>query len=258
MGKKAILWDFDGTLAYREGLWSGCLAEVLQEWEPAAGITRDDVRPLLHNGFPWHAPDRAHPELSTPEAWWEVVEALLAQTARTLMSLRRAPHPFGSGRRGYFSGDPSLEASRLPFNRQEHEENGSGGRLHRFSGQSPHLDQAYDHGASREAFRQGTREKQEQRFDLERRPSKCEDRRNPMDHARGPHRGSLLPEPTFASGIATNQDATRGRLSFSEDLTLPVYSLKVIPTRLVFARGFKRNADLTGVGARGMPSVEHR
>lgn len=79
MGDKAILWDFDGTLAYREGLWSGCLAEVLQEREPTAGITRADVRPLLHNGFPWHTPDRAHPELNTPEAWWEVVEALLFQ-----------------------------------------------------------------------------------------------------------------------------------------------------------------------------------
>lgn len=84
MGEKAILWDFDGTLAYREGLWSGCLAEVLQEKEPGAGITRDDVRPLLHNGFPWHTPDKAHPELNTPEAWWEVVEALLFEACLQL------------------------------------------------------------------------------------------------------------------------------------------------------------------------------
>jgi putative hydrolase of the HAD superfamily len=84
MGEKAILWDFDGTLAYREGLWSGCLAGVLQEKEPAAGITRDDVRPLLHNGFPWHTPDKAHPELSTPDAWWGVVEGLLFRACRQL------------------------------------------------------------------------------------------------------------------------------------------------------------------------------
>jgi putative hydrolase of the HAD superfamily len=84
MARRAILWDFDGTLAYREGLWSGCLAEVLQEMEPAAGITRDDVRPLLHGGFPWHTPDKAHPELSTPEAWWEVVEQLLFRACRRL------------------------------------------------------------------------------------------------------------------------------------------------------------------------------
>jgi putative hydrolase of the HAD superfamily len=77
MGRKAILWDFDGTLAYREGPWSGCLAEVLQAREPTAGIRRDDIRPLLHNAFPWHSPNRAHPELNTPNAWWDVVEGLL-------------------------------------------------------------------------------------------------------------------------------------------------------------------------------------
>jgi putative hydrolase of the HAD superfamily len=84
MAHKAILWDFDGTLAYRKGLWSGCLAEVLQEKEPAAGITRDDIRPLLHQRFPWHTPERHHPELSTPVAWWEVVEELLFQACRQL------------------------------------------------------------------------------------------------------------------------------------------------------------------------------
>jgi putative hydrolase of the HAD superfamily len=81
---RAILWDFDGTLAYREGLWGGCLAAVLQEHEPDAGITRDDVRPLLKGGFPWHEPDRAHPELSTPEAWWELVESLLYMACLSL------------------------------------------------------------------------------------------------------------------------------------------------------------------------------
>lgn len=78
------MWDFDGTLGYREGLWSGCLAEVLQANEPEAGFTRDDVRPLLHDGFPWHVPDVAHPELSTPEAWWKVVEELLFGACRQL------------------------------------------------------------------------------------------------------------------------------------------------------------------------------
>jgi putative hydrolase of the HAD superfamily len=84
MADMAILWDFDGTLAYREGLWSGCLAEVLQANEPEAGISRENVRPLLRDGFPWHRPDRAHPELSTPQAWWAVVEQLLFSACRRL------------------------------------------------------------------------------------------------------------------------------------------------------------------------------
>ena len=81
---RAILWDFDGTLGYRDGLWSGCLTEVLQANEPDAGFTRDDVRPLLHNGFPWDVSDIAHPELSTPDAWWELVEELLFGACRDL------------------------------------------------------------------------------------------------------------------------------------------------------------------------------
>jgi len=77
VAEKAILWDFDGTLAYRDGMWSGCLLEALREHIPDAGFTLDDIRPRLKDGFPWHEPDTPHPELSTPEAWWQVVEGLL-------------------------------------------------------------------------------------------------------------------------------------------------------------------------------------
>lgn len=84
MAGRAILWDFDGTLAYRDGLWSGCLVEVLREHEPHRDIAREDVRPLLKKGFPWHEPHVAHHDLSTPEAWWEVVEAVMAKACRSL------------------------------------------------------------------------------------------------------------------------------------------------------------------------------
>ena len=84
MRNRAVLWDFDGTLAYRDGMWSGCLAEVLREREPSSGITRDEVRPLVRSGFPWDTPDRAHPQLNTPEAWWEVVEGMLFKACREL------------------------------------------------------------------------------------------------------------------------------------------------------------------------------
>jgi putative hydrolase of the HAD superfamily len=77
--KRFLLWDFDGTLAYREGMWGGCLVEALDGSEDAHGVTIDDVRPFLRDGFPWHAHDVPHPELSTPEAWWDAVEAVLAR-----------------------------------------------------------------------------------------------------------------------------------------------------------------------------------
>jgi FMN phosphatase YigB (HAD superfamily) len=76
---RLILWDFDGTLASRRGEtgWSLLLAELLDEHEPGCGITADHVRPFLRNGFPWHRPDRAHPELSEPDVWWRHVEDVL-------------------------------------------------------------------------------------------------------------------------------------------------------------------------------------
>jgi putative hydrolase of the HAD superfamily len=77
--ERLILWDFDGTLASRRGEsgWSLLLAELLDEHEPGCGIGADHVRPFLRDGFPWHAPEIAHPELSEPEAWWRHVEDLL-------------------------------------------------------------------------------------------------------------------------------------------------------------------------------------
>ena len=75
----ALLWDFDGTLAYREGMWGGCLVEVLDEHEPGHALCADDFRPSLREGFPWHTPDVAHPELDSPDLWWAPVEALLAR-----------------------------------------------------------------------------------------------------------------------------------------------------------------------------------
>lgn len=76
---KLLLWDFDGTLAYRDGMWAACLAETLEASEPGRGVIADDLRPLLRDGFPWHSHEVPHPELSTAEAWWESVEAVLAR-----------------------------------------------------------------------------------------------------------------------------------------------------------------------------------
>lgn len=77
--EKVILWDFDGTLAYRPGMWSGVLAEVLLENAPNCKVTADDFRPFLRNGFPWHRPKIPHTELNAPELWWAEIEKLLVR-----------------------------------------------------------------------------------------------------------------------------------------------------------------------------------
>lgn len=76
---KTILWDFDGTLAYRPGLWSGTMAEVLNESCPGSGITREDIRPHMKDVYPWDTLERPHPELCAPGAWWARLEASMAK-----------------------------------------------------------------------------------------------------------------------------------------------------------------------------------
>jgi putative hydrolase of the HAD superfamily len=72
-----VVLDFDGTLAYRPGLWSQCMLEVLDQHRPGHEIAVEDLRPHLRDGFPWHCPDTAHPELNEPEAWWQSIGDLL-------------------------------------------------------------------------------------------------------------------------------------------------------------------------------------
>lgn len=76
---RLVIWDFDGTLAHRRGEtgWSILLAEALDSEEPGHGHTAETFRPHLRDGFPWHRPDVAHPELCEPEAWWASVRPLL-------------------------------------------------------------------------------------------------------------------------------------------------------------------------------------
>ena len=79
MSDRVILWDFDGTLGQRPLQWRGCLMEVLDAHEAGHAIEVEAIRPYLRDGFPWHAPEVPHPELSRAEAWWGQVEPLLVR-----------------------------------------------------------------------------------------------------------------------------------------------------------------------------------
>lgn len=80
---KLLVWDFDGTLAHREGLWSGTLAEVATQHAPELGATREQFRPFLSTGFRWHSPEKKH-TVATPEAWWAELQPLFAAAFRSL------------------------------------------------------------------------------------------------------------------------------------------------------------------------------
>lgn len=79
-----VVWDFDGTLAERPGLWSSCLLEVLDAEDPQHPFRRDDISAHMQTGFPWHTPARAHPELCDPDAWWDEMTRLLATVCERL------------------------------------------------------------------------------------------------------------------------------------------------------------------------------
>ncbi|HUU69417.1 MAG TPA: HAD family hydrolase [Planctomycetota bacterium] len=68
---KLLLWDFDGTLAYRDGMWTQALLDVLREHAPHLAVTREQIRPFLQSGFPWHDPDLPHTHIMTADDWWE-------------------------------------------------------------------------------------------------------------------------------------------------------------------------------------------
>ncbi len=39
-------------------------------------VSRDDIRPFIRSGFPWHSPDVYHPETAEPDVWWKNVTPL--------------------------------------------------------------------------------------------------------------------------------------------------------------------------------------
>lgn len=78
-----LIWDFDGTLGYREGgAWTASLLETLDLALPGHTITLEQLRLYTHTGFPWHQPEYPHLHLASAEAWWEALHPVLASVYR--------------------------------------------------------------------------------------------------------------------------------------------------------------------------------
>jgi putative hydrolase of the HAD superfamily len=71
LGDRYLIWDFDGTLAYRRGTWSGCLRDAVLRAIPQHEVTADQLRPHLQTGFPWHTPHLVSAGVKTAEEWWD-------------------------------------------------------------------------------------------------------------------------------------------------------------------------------------------
>jgi putative hydrolase of the HAD superfamily len=68
-----ILWDFDGTLAYRDGMWSGTLFSVLDK-NNIGNISLENIKPYLSAGFTWQNPKLSHEEIFKGQTWWKYYE----------------------------------------------------------------------------------------------------------------------------------------------------------------------------------------
>jgi putative hydrolase of the HAD superfamily len=86
---KAVIWDFDETVARRAGRWSDTLLEVMNLEAPGHAWTASSFVPGLTSGFPWHDWQRPHPELSDPDRWWEALRPVL----RRALELAGVSHP---------------------------------------------------------------------------------------------------------------------------------------------------------------------
>jgi putative hydrolase of the HAD superfamily len=72
---KYLIWDFDGTLGYREGgMWTLTLLEIVQQALPELAVTREQLKSFLRMVYPWHMPDRPHLDLQNADEWWESLQ----------------------------------------------------------------------------------------------------------------------------------------------------------------------------------------
>jgi putative hydrolase of the HAD superfamily len=76
---KVVFWDFHGTLAHAPMEWGAAMVEVLAAVRPGHGIDRETMFGFIQEGFPWHTPERAHPELGIADAWWQHVGGAMAR-----------------------------------------------------------------------------------------------------------------------------------------------------------------------------------
>lgn len=67
--RRVVFWDFDGTLAVREGMWSAAVVDALRSVDSGTTIDAELIRPHLRSGFPWHEPEAVTSPPLPAAAW---------------------------------------------------------------------------------------------------------------------------------------------------------------------------------------------
>ncbi len=73
MPKHKLVFDFDQTLAHRDGMWTVTIFELIRE-NGYIDISQDDIRKYIKSGFPWDFYEKPHKVLFKNLTWWEYLE----------------------------------------------------------------------------------------------------------------------------------------------------------------------------------------
>lgn len=65
-----IFWDFDGTLAHSDSLWSRSVYKALLETDPNTQVEFEEIRKHMKYGFTWHTPEHDYTHLVL-DKWWD-------------------------------------------------------------------------------------------------------------------------------------------------------------------------------------------
>lgn len=69
---KCLVWDFDNTLAYRDGMWTQSLCNVLHNHQ-IDEYDRSLISDHFKTGLPWHRYTESHQDYFKGLTWWQYV-----------------------------------------------------------------------------------------------------------------------------------------------------------------------------------------
>lgn len=78
MSDKCLLWDFDNTLAKRDGMWTKSLCNVLIN-NGYKDFKVQLISDSFSTGFPWHRYEEAHTDYFNNMNWWDYINTLISK-----------------------------------------------------------------------------------------------------------------------------------------------------------------------------------
>jgi putative hydrolase of the HAD superfamily len=81
---KIIFWDFQGTLAHNDWMFSKALYKVLVKNDANTEISIDDIKKKQMKGFPWQDHEKEYIHLTDSAAWWQNAENIFTECYKSL------------------------------------------------------------------------------------------------------------------------------------------------------------------------------